>query len=187
MKKNELIEAALAEWKIAAGALALIGVAAVLALRGGDDSTEAATSSDLAARVERSALGAPMSGTPVDPARLWTGPSDEAKALADLDRYQHTLNSDPTREEAALAISRIANTYYSRFGDYETAASWYERLLNDYPEYQKNLHGVYANLGACYERMGNLALAKSTYLRMMEHFSEGTHEHAFARQRYSQI
>src|SRR5690606_13733916 len=186
MKKNELIGAALAEWKIAAGALALVGVAAVFALRGGDDSTEAATS-DLAQRVERSALGAPAAGTPTDPSRLWTGPSAEAKALADLDRYQHTLNSNPTREEAALAISRIANTYYSRFGDYETAASWYERLLDEYPEYQKNLHGVYANLGACYERIGNLALAKSTYLRMMEHFSEGTHEHEFARQRYSQI
>ena len=98
---------------------------------------------------------------------------------ASIQNYHTQLKHGLNDEERPGVLARMANLYYSKQGDYDNAALYYEILMQDHPDFDGNKVS-YSNLASCYERMKETDLARATYRRMRDHFGPGTKEYEFA-------
>ncbi len=123
-----------------------------------------------------SGLGPKMTGS------RWAAPTKSQKIQADIDHYKVELATNRNSPETAANLYRLGNLYYSKSQDYDKASLHYEDLLQNHPDFA-GAATVFPNLVACYERLGNLALERYTYKRMLDYFSSDSQEHLFASKR----
>ncbi len=109
----------------------------------------------------------------------WVSPTRDAKVRADIENYHKKLGVNRSSDETPANLFRLANLYYSNLQDYEKASLYYEDLIQSFPDYE-GLTVVYPNLVVCYERLGKLALERSTYKRMLDYYPDDTQEYLYA-------
>jgi len=109
----------------------------------------------------------------------WAAPTKNERVQADVDSYEKELRTNRDSPDTAANLFRLANLYYSNLQNYDKASLYYEDLLQNFPKF-RGAGTVYPNLVACYERLGNLALERHTYKRMLEYFPSDSQEHLFA-------
>ena len=111
----------------------------------------------------------------------WSTPTKDKRIAEAIEQYEDELKYNRGNEETPANLYRLANLYYSNVGDYDKAVLYYEALIQEYPKYEGNKN-VYPNLVACYERLGQDELKRSTLRRMMDYFGPDSQEYVFAKQ-----
>lgn len=109
----------------------------------------------------------------------WKATTKTEHVQADVDSYEKELRTNRNSPDTAANLFRLANLYYSNLQDYDKASLYYEDLLQNFPKFQ-GIGTVYPNLVMCYERLGNLALERHTYKRMLDYYPSDSQEHLFA-------
>jgi tetratricopeptide (TPR) repeat protein len=164
---------------LVAVALAFVGVGLYWAVM----RPEAVTATTSSGGVVQSNVDQPLpkhiAQTQVAPSR-WAHPSRSGDVQSSVVYYETQLANDPDSEATPANLFRLGNLYYSNLLDWDKASTYYERLLQEYPDYPNN-NTVFPNLAACYKRMGNFELERYTYKRMMEYFPPHTQDYAFAK------
>lgn len=94
-------------------------------------------------------------------------PEEDPAISEHLDKLGTELEPD----EAAARLSALGNLYRQKKGDLHTAASYYELLLERYPEWQ-GAPGVYRELMACYESTGDQQALRLLYRKILDSFPE---------------
>ena len=147
--------------------------------------------------------GGPVEETPPTPAPVTSADTSEAtdliattgpfkpaptagdKAQVHIDNYQEELRTDPDSEETPHNLVRIGNLYYSQVGDYEKAAIHYERVIKEFPFFDR-IEDFYPSLAACYERMGDERMERQTYQRMLDYYPKESKYYEFAEAKLGQ-
>lgn len=111
----------------------------------------------------------------------WSQPTKDKQVALAIEQYEDELKYNRGNEETPANLFRLANLYYSNVQDYEKASTYYEALIQEYPN-DVNIKNVYPNLVACYERLDRPELRRTTLRRMMEYFGPDSQEYLFAKQ-----
>lgn len=114
-------------------------------------------------------------------ANRWKRATKDARVTSAIKTYEWELSNNRASEETPSNLYRLGNLYYSNLQNYEKASLYYETLLKDHPDFPGNAT-VFPNLAACYKRLGNFALERHTYQKMIEFFPPDSQETLFARQ-----
>ena len=177
MNKAFLVQAVKENWYLVAALVAMPVVGLIVALQPekADDDIQAATVEVTMSDEEAATLRANAQQS-VPWARTNRSDQDVDEAI---DTYKAQVNRDINSDESAEALANMANLYYSKRGDWENAALYYEILLDKHPDYSANKVS-YANLASCYERLKVWDLARTAYERMRDHFGPGTKEYDWA-------
>lgn len=93
--------------------------------------------------------------------------------------HEEKLEADPPPEEAAAHLAALGNLYRQKKGDYATAARYFERVIENHPDWP-GIRGVYHQLMACYTELEDQESLRRLYRRMVEVFPDDSNEHAFA-------
>lgn len=109
----------------------------------------------------------------------WMAFTKNERVQADVESYEKELRTNRESPDTAANLFRLANLYYSNLQDYEKASLYYEDLLQNFPKFI-GAGTVFPNLVICYERLGNLALERHTYKRMLDYYPSDSQEHLFA-------
>jgi tetratricopeptide (TPR) repeat protein len=163
-------------WHLISLMVVVIVVAAGFALSS-DDAAKASTG-DIEERTEIA-----MNGGNADAYHeqsRWARQTEEENVKEAIENYENELRYNHGGSETAANLYRLGNLYFSKLHDYEKASTHYESLLQQFPNYSGNIT-VYPNLVTCYERLGDLALTRHTYKRMMEYFGPDSEEYAYAK------
>ncbi len=177
MNKEFLVTALKSNWYLVLALIALPLVGVFMALRQGNTEDDVQAASVVQTMSEEEAAAARAARQEVPWARAARRRDNEvAEAIKD---YQAQIHEDVTTEDSAGALARMANLYYSKLGDFENAALYYEILLREHPHYTGNKIS-FANLASCYERLKEYDLAQTVYERMRDHFGPGTKEYEYA-------
>ena len=112
----------------------------------------------------------------------WARPTAQEEVQNAIEDYERELTQNRRSLDTAANLFRLGNLYYSKQQNYEQASLYYEILLQDFPQYERN-NTVYPNLAACYDRLGKMDLERHTYKRMREYFSPNSQEYIYATQK----
>jgi TolA-binding protein len=107
--------------------------------------------------------------------------SEPEKARATIASHQQRLDADPQGEDAPALLHAMGNLYRQRLGDYEQAASCFERLIDSHPE-TPNVRDAYLQLVVCYERLGDTENHRRILRRMLNDFPAESEEYQYASQ-----
>jgi len=110
----------------------------------------------------------------------WARQTEEEDIRAAIEKYENEIRYNYASSETPANLFRLGNLYYSKLHEYEKASLHYESLLQSFPDFH-GLSTVYPNLAVCYERLGDQALERHTYKRMMEYFAPESEEYDFAK------
>lgn len=115
----------------------------------------------------------------------YQGMSAEERDQKYIEEYQAKLAHDPAGEHVPETMIALA-TVYRRVGQHDDAAILMEDLVERFPD---NPHARTARiqLPEVYQDAGDVAMARASYQRMMDHFPPETQEHQWARERYNQL
>lgn len=105
---------------------------------------------------------------------------ERAAAKSAIAEHLEALENDLEPEEYAIHLCALGNLYQQKTGDFETAASYYELLLEEYPEWTGS-RAAYHQLIACYKYLNDQSSLRVLYRRMVEAFPEGSPEHEYAK------
>jgi tetratricopeptide (TPR) repeat protein len=112
--------------------------------------------------------------------------SSQQLVIETIRNHQERIDSAPESKEVPAYLNAIGNLYGQKLGEYEKAISYYERILEEYPDWP-NIRGVYPKLARYYELAGEQEQSYKTYQRMMKAFPEDSQEHLFAQQMVSNL
>lgn len=102
--------------------------------------------------------------------------SEEDPAIEEhLELLRHELEP----EEAAARMWALGNLLQQKRGDHESAASYYELLIQHHPEWE-GIAAVYRALIGCYTALGDHVSARNVYRRILEDFPEDSEEYRVA-------
>lgn len=101
------------------------------------------------------------------------------ETLAKIRENEAALAANTEPEKASAYVNGIGNMYYQRLQDYAKAATYYERVISDYPD-APALYQTFVQLALCYERLNDQDKRKQTLRRMMESFPKDSQEYAYA-------
>ena len=90
------------------------------------------------------------------------------------------LDAEPAPDEAAGLLAALGNLHSQKKQDYETAARYYEQLIENYPDWP-GVKGVYHQLINCYTRLEDQERLRILYRKMVEVFPEESNEYQYAR------
>lgn len=165
MTKDELVEAAKDNWYFLLALVALIP-AGIFAARAGSPDVEAenlATQQAVSAALAASA----QSGDVASFNRGGRTAADEA--MGHIKGYEKEVAENWSSDETPLNLRRIGNLYYTSLRDYDKAVENYELIIYRFPEWD-GIDSFYPNLAMAYKRLGNTAMERQTYQRMIKHF-----------------
>jgi len=106
-------------------------------------------------------------------------PNEQEAARQRIAEYQQRVDADPKSADAPVLLNAMANLSRQKLGDYKEAARCYELILIDYPNWEM-IAKVYPQLAVCYEHLGDIKNAQSTYKLMVERFPPESPEHQYA-------
>lgn len=107
-------------------------------------------------------------------------PLTEAEiAQADIDSYLKQFEEDPQSPDAPAYLFASANLYATAVGNDEQACRLYERILLEYPAWER-VNSVYPLLCSAYERAGERREQQDLLYKMLQLFPEDTPLHLYA-------
>jgi tetratricopeptide (TPR) repeat protein len=101
------------------------------------------------------------------------------KAEATALRYKRILDESQSEEEIELTLSRLANVYQSYLHDYDEAAFYFQKLLNDFPDSEYVLH-AYVRLSQIYYRLEDYGSEMQVYETVMREYPPESEEYKWA-------
>lgn len=90
------------------------------------------------------------------------------------------LEANPEPTEAAGRLAALGNLYLQKKRDYKTAAGYYERLIQEYPDWP-GANAIYHQLITCYTQLDDQGSLRLLYRKMVEVFPPESKEYEFAR------
>ena len=179
MSAGDVLPALRRYWPVGAIVGACLLLALLLRILGGDK--EAQQRADSTPAVGRSALPHPVEEAPrlppAPPTRARHDKRKETRAL--IDEYQHALDSRSAKDTPATLMA-MGNLYRQKLLDYEKASECYLRIIEEYPD-SPQASSAWVQLSTCYEELNAGERLNRLHLDMLEHFPEGSQEHAYAR------
>ena len=110
-------------------------------------------------------------------------PPDPNDALrAKVATLWEEFERETDREKAADLLHRSIGGIYRTIGEYEQAATCYEKVLREYPHYSMR-HSVYYSLVSMYETLGEQNNARQVCLDMVDAFPPGSPHREWALER----
>lgn len=106
-------------------------------------------------------------------------PTEAEIAQADIDAYQAQFDADTAAPDAPAYLFASANLYANKLGNDEQACRLYERLLLEYPEWER-INSVYPLLCAAYERAGERQARLDLLYTMQKKFPEDSPLYLYA-------
>lgn len=106
-------------------------------------------------------------------------PNEQEMTRQRIAEYQQRVDAEPKSADAPVLLNAMANLSRQKLGDYKEAARCYELILLDYPDWEM-IAKVYPQLAICYEHLGDIKNAQSTYKLMVERFPPESPEHQYA-------
>ncbi|MCX8064907.1 MAG: tetratricopeptide repeat protein [Candidatus Hydrogenedentes bacterium] len=98
-----------------------------------------------------------------------------------IDYYKAFLEKNPNHPETPAILTATGNLYMSKKMDYRTAASYFERVIIEYPNWE-GAKGVYTLLSMCYEELNDYRGKTWLYQEIMNRFPPDSQEYQFAKQ-----
>ncbi|MDZ4860879.1 MAG: tetratricopeptide repeat protein [Candidatus Hydrogenedentes bacterium] len=129
------------------------------------------------------AKAAPIEAAPILDAVTAEKTSRREMAMAAIRENEAALGSSADPLNAAAYMNGIANLYFQRLQDYDSAAGYYERVLSEHPD-APCAYQTYVQLALCYERLNQPEKRTATLRRMLARFPEDSQEYAYA---YSEL
>ena len=108
-----------------------------------------------------------------------TSPMKVRQAKIAASRYELIIELGGPDEEVELAMFRLANTYYAILEDFDNAAFYFQKLINDYPK-GKKIGSAYVLLSETYFKMDDYDSEMRVYTTMMQEYSKKSKEYAWA-------
>lgn len=84
-------------------------------------------------------------------------------------------------DEYALTLFRLANVYYSALDDYDSAITYFEELIDGYPNYVRT-KDAWKYLADCHNRNGDFDQEIAVYNQMITKFPEDSDLNKWARE-----
>lgn len=138
---------------------------------------------------EKTAAPTPGSGTspisiPPDqfkptPQAVPLTPQEEAQIK--IDKNEQIIANAKEGEDIYGQLTGQGFLYGRKLGQWEKAASYYERAIREYPQ-MSGIGFVYTELVTCYQQLKDQDRLNKLYLRMMEVFPQDSQEYLLAKQ-----
>ncbi len=163
----------------------LVAIAAALSWRPNGPDTEAVEPAPASAPIETTETNAPppqdVLQKQLDDTLLQQEKQRQLRhdAKSQIDEHLAVLDTGITRDEYATRMCALGNLYQQRILDFETAATYYEVLLDNYSDWS-GINGVYFQLIACYTQLEDFPSLRLLYRRMLEFFPEDSIEYKYA-------
>lgn len=108
-------------------------------------------------------------------------PYDPKNPDVTINYYKAFLEKNPNHPDTPAILSALGNLYLSKKVDYETAASYFERIIIEYPDWE-GAKGLYSLLSLCYDQLNDSHSKIWLYQEMMKRFPPESQEYQFAKQ-----
>ncbi len=105
----------------------------------------------------------------------------QEEAQAKADNNDRIIMNAKEGEDIYGQLTGQGFLYGRKLGQWEKAASYYERAIREYPQ-MSGIGNVYAELITCYEQLKDQEHLNKLYLRMMEVFPQDSQEYLLAKQ-----
>lgn len=113
------------------------------------------------------------------PRSPWQEKTRSERADEDIAKIEAQIESDPHDPKIPMKLQKLGILYHYAKKDYSTAASYYEDVLDRFPDHPGN-DPLYLRLAKCYEKLGDRDLARDAYRRAVENLSPDHEWHKFA-------
>ena len=98
-----------------------------------------------------------------------------------IDFYKTFLEKHPNYPDTPAVLTAIGNLYMNKKMDYRTAASYFERVIIEYPKWD-GIKSVYTLLSMCYEELNDHQGKIWLYQKILEEFPPDSQEYQFAKE-----
>jgi tetratricopeptide (TPR) repeat protein len=107
-------------------------------------------------------------------------PAAERSTDEIIAEHVKALESSPDAEESAGRLAALGNLHRQKKQDYRAAAGYYERLIQDYPNWP-GVGAIYHQLISCYTQLNDQESLRLLYRKMVEVFPAESKEYEYAR------
>lgn len=111
--------------------------------------------------------------------RAGEGAGEERTTDVIIAEHVASLEGDLEPDASAARLSALGNLYKQKKQDYQTAARYFEELIQNYPDWP-GIRGVYHQLMSCYEQLNDQPSLRLLYRKMVEVFPEDSNEYQYA-------
>ena len=108
-------------------------------------------------------------------------PTPAEEKLKAINEHRARFEADPEGPEADALLSAMGNLY-KQLGDFNNAAWAYQQFLKRFPD-NSGRTGVYMNLAACYDQLGEADKLRTLFVEMMKEFAPDTNQYKYAEAR----
>ena len=108
-------------------------------------------------------------------------PTPAEEKLKTIKEHRARFEANPDGPEANALLSAMGNLY-RQIGDFNNAAWSYQQYLKRFPE-RPGRTGVYMNLAACYDQLGEADKLSSLFVEMMKEFPPDSNQYKYAEAR----